>query len=192
MRVCIDINFMYQRHGMICVSKTFDTIELLLFGTCNSGPIPFYDTFIKIKININIVRNEMNINEADINEYFNITQEKIEVKCKNANRFNKENGWFAYNTIVNHKKERVIIVFGADLNEYSKSIILFNCNTNELLIKNYENLYFDWHTPSTIIHNDHIHVISTDNHLLINLRKLLNEFDMNYSDLYSSFFWEQE
>ena len=46
--------------------------------------------------------------------------------------------------------------------------------------------------PSTIIHKDHIHIINKRRNNLINLKKLLNKFDMEYKDITNSFFWAQE
>ena len=88
------------------------------------------------------------------------------------------------------KNERIIIIVGSSVPSVDESIILFNCNTNEWIVK--ENILpFECEFgPSIIVHNDHIHVMSKQDHFSIYLRILLNEFG-GYKDINTYLFWEQ-
>ena len=118
-------------HGMSCISncKLRKNITILLFGNMYNINQPSNKSFTKLSINYNC--NLSNKNNKWIDNC-NIIENKIQIKC-DQNIFSCNNYWFGYNSVINEKNERIIIIIGG--RNYSKDISLFNCVTNELIIK---------------------------------------------------------
>ena len=85
---------------------------------------------------------------------------------------------FGYCFIKTSDDEGTIIIIGGENND--ASILLFNCITNELIVANTQspiagNLPKDCTLttyPSTIVHNDHIHLVSDRYHFRLFLKEI--------------------
>ena len=126
----------YAYHCMICLLKNKNNIKILLFGRGYTYSTNFTknigDTFKEIEI----IYNE-NINNINHINKFNIKIKSVEnILIPNSNY---KSNWFrfGYNTIVNSKNERIIIMVGGEGNSPNngKAIGLYNCVTNEMFIK---------------------------------------------------------
>ena len=195
-----DKQAIFVRHGMVCKSKSGTNLKLLLFGGQSHS---FIESFFEISINFNKNVQLSDINEKNFNQNIFFKENFIQVECDKSiidmdinsqpkSNLLKDVYSFGYNTTLNSKKERIIILFGGL--GISKSILLFNCSTNKLYVKPRVLPFACVERPLGIIHNNHIHVMGknfgTKEHFSINLTKLFSDFGMKYQQ--TTFFWKHE
>ena len=188
--------------AMICQSKTKKQINILLIGGMSHCPFykSFFDvtiTFEKKQIGCNDNAMDMDIggiNKNNFNKYISIDWKNIKIKCDNDRLLGMKHGFsnFGYQTIVNAKNERIAVFIGADVENVSKSILLYNCMTNELFFMENVLPYRCMDQASVLVHNDHMHVIAYTKHFLIDLVLLLKKFGMKYKSIDTILFWKQE
>ena len=144
-------NISYSYHGMICTKCKDLNIEILLFGG-GRYEVKFPKSFTKLSIILNSDINLININDIDysgMNENIikSINHEKIENinirLSKNSKKSIKETvahtshySQIGFNSIINSKNERIIIVIGGS--NYNNQIVLYNVNTNTMMIRTTE------------------------------------------------------
>ena len=125
----------HNYHGMICKFINKDKtggniidIELLLFGGYRKEFIELLIHFnFDSKLNSNYELSD--INELNFNNKIKIKQNKIEINPKYY-----ISTMIGYNTIINSKNERILLIIGGQ-SYNGKSILLYNCHTNQLFEK---------------------------------------------------------
>ena len=104
-----------------------------------------------------------------------ITQTHIPLKLSNKELFlikSQTINLFSVNTIINSKYQRIIIMVGGwndRANSQSNSIILYNCMNHELYIFESVLPLNCSMLPSTLVHNDHLHILQQYRHIIVNL-----------------------
>ena len=169
----------YQQHGFVCIEKQDRFLRLLLFG--GIGNVAFAQTFTQILVNFKDVIGSINMKQFKNFNKIDISERGLSSNKFNLTNINNENELnilkhnisnCGYTTVLNDNNERLLIVIGGQ-GPNIRSIVVYNCQTKELFVKDNIlpvdcSLY-----PATIRHSDHIHVVSQTTHFLVNLNALL-------------------
>ena len=131
---------------MICTKKTKENIKILLFGSSSCTDNAFLSSFCEISISFVDVNN-FNINDLycinfnNFDSIINIDVKSLNIELKpTAKNIIKQYDviyQFGFQSILNDKNERIIIIIGGlgGASIYTKSLMLYNCVTKRLDIK---------------------------------------------------------
>ena len=196
----------YYEHGFISmVTKSDKQIHILLFGGKNAAP--FTKTFVELIIMFQS-NSLSSIQQSNFNKYVQIGENKRSmpkisyIADKNishqknnpdidenyhktiADHLNKESiSHFGFDTLINNKNETIVVIIGGyPEKRYGKSIMLYNCDKNELFVMENALPIVCKDYPSIMIHCDHIHVIQGHLHFLVNLKMLFGKFKCDECD----------
>lgn len=164
--VFYDRQNLYVGHGMSCIEKSLNKIRILLFG---GEKDQFDSSLTEICINFNF-SNAQKIKNFRAQNF--VTHKFIERKESTKERHSLHYGRynlhrFGCDSIVNSKQERIIVIIGGD--DFDKSILLLNTVNHEVeQLKDVLPFKCD-KLAASICHGDHIHVVTSHDHFLINL-----------------------
>ena len=186
----------YLHHGMVC-SNYYDKIvedngfgvDILLFGGQSDGN-GFIDSFVGLNIQITYETTKTSNNDnkrviKDVKARNGKLNDKIKFKSGKTILFDYNNiSKFDYQTILNSKNERIIILSGFFENSFEKtSIMCFNCKKNHAFLFRYVLPKIKYNDPAypqnpckqSLIFNKEIHILqdSTQKTFSIDLDTLM-------------------